>query len=107
MSQSNGILKRRRAAWLKNVLSRTEDEKQQGRWKRLMQRMSRIDRTYLRTYRGQLFIGRNESCYCGSGKKFKKCHWSVHATTSEVTPLQAKEQKKRERYFEKHRKLPK
>jgi len=24
-------------------------------------------------------IGRNDPCYCGSGKKFKKCHGSVAA----------------------------
>jgi preprotein translocase subunit SecA len=22
-------------------------------------------------------VGRNEPCYCGSGKKFKKCHGAV------------------------------
>ena len=23
-------------------------------------------------------VGRNEMCPCGSGKKFKKCHWTGH-----------------------------
>ena len=107
MAQSNGILKQRRAACLKGVLSRTEEERQDGRWKRLMRRMSNITKKSLRTFKGQMFLGRNEPCYCGSGLKFKKCHWSVHAVTTEVTQVQAEEQKKRERYFSKHRKLPK
>lgn len=25
-------------------------------------------------------LGRNEPCWCGSGKKYKKCHWSVEHT---------------------------
>ena len=24
-------------------------------------------------FKGELYIGRNETCYCGSNKKFKKC----------------------------------
>ena len=26
-------------------------------------------------------IGRNEKCPCGSGKKYKKCHWSLNNLT--------------------------
>lgn len=27
-------------------------------------------------------IGRNDQCFCGSGKKYKKCHWLVRETTA-------------------------
>lgn len=133
MAKSNGILKQRRAAWLKGVLSRTEEERQDSRWKRLMKRMSRIDKTYLRTHRSAMHIGRNDPCPCGNvyagtvlkdrhgnvqkddegnpleiPVKFKNCCWhKIHNKQKQVpTQLAISVNKKDERYFEKHRRLP-
>lgn len=46
-------------------------------------------------------IGRNDLCWCGSGKKWKKCHYpkaNAHTTFSENSPESAPYQKLRETY---------
>lgn len=97
MAKSNGILKQRRATWLKGVLAKTEEERQDSRWKKLMRRMSNIDRKYLRTHRSAMHIGRNDPCPCGNvynhndkPVKFKHCCWhKIHNQQKhEVTQLE-------------------
>jgi hypothetical protein len=107
-------LKQRRINWLKKVLSKTVEDRQKSRWKKLMQRMSRINAKWVKTYRGQVWIQRNEPCPCGNtyegtvwretkgphkgrlildekGKpqerpvKFKHCCWSKYAVKTEET----------------------
>ncbi|MEM6961924.1 MAG: SEC-C metal-binding domain-containing protein, partial [Myxococcota bacterium] len=31
-------------------------------------------------------LGRNDPCWCGSGKKYKKCHWAQDHSASSVNP---------------------
>lgn len=33
---------------------------------------------YLSTLLGELYMGKNDLCFCGSGKKQKKCHSDIH-----------------------------
>jgi hypothetical protein len=97
--------------------------------------MSLIDRKYLKTYRGNTWVQRNEPCPCGNtyggsvwlhtkgklkgqpvfdaeGKlqerpvKFKHCCWHKYAVTDEVTQGQETERKKIEAYVAKKGKLP-
>jgi hypothetical protein len=78
------------------------------RWKTLMKRMSQIDGKYVKTYRGTVWIQRNEPCPCGNAYeglvwrdkkgrpildgngqpqhkpvKFKHCCWSKYAVKKE------------------------
>ena len=106
------LLKKRRLNWLKRVLSKTVEDRQKSRGKKLMTCMSRIDKKYLRTFRGTVWVQRNEPCPCGntygddSPVKFKDCCWRKHAVTEEVTPVQLAEQKKVAAYVAKKGKLP-
>lgn len=58
------------------------------------------------TYRGGPKIGRNDPCFCGSGRKFKHCHGGVKHT---LPALLASDKVEKEiieqgrRHFEKHR----
>lgn len=56
-----------------------------------------------RTIRGKQWIGRNDPCYCGSEKKFKKCCWVKHAVLrgGTMTPEMVKFVKKQDAYFAK------
>lgn len=109
--------------WLKNIKCRTKEEKSNRWWSKLMRRMAN---TNIRTLRGQVWVQRNDPCPCGKvydgvlindpnnpGEKiekpvkFKYCCWATYATTKDVTSHQLTERVKRERYFDKHRKLPK
>lgn len=41
----------------------------------VMQWVQRMDRQKLQSARKPEILGRNDPCPCGSGKKFKNCHW--------------------------------
>lgn len=36
-------------------------------------------------------IGRNDPCYCGSGKKYKKCHMLVEEEAQRIADLEWEE----------------
>lgn len=50
-----------------------------------------------RTIHRNINIGRNDPCYCGSGKKFKKCCFLKIKPS--VTQLAKREQAKEDRYY--------
>lgn len=89
--------------WLIGVKHRTPEEQAEREYKGLMKRMAN---TNIRTYTGQTFIGRNDSCYCGSRRKFKHCCWVKHAVIEEDTEEVLRSREKVQKYFDKHRKVP-
>ena len=34
-------------------------------------------------------LGRNDSCHCGAGKKYKNCHYAIDAAERSRAPQQA------------------
>ena len=40
------------------------------------------------SYDGLLTPGRNDECWCGSGKKYKKCHGAPGCTTPLDKPIE-------------------
>ena len=58
--------------------------------------------TNVRTLHGRFRIGRNSLCYCGSGLKFKHCHFGEYTKNiSGNTPETAKALKKDQIYLQK------
>lgn len=63
-------------------------------------------------------IGRNDPCYCGSGKKYKKCHliqdetaeWKKHANDAalekDMEPEKKEDKTAHEKYEDKRRSIP-
>jgi hypothetical protein len=49
----------------------------EGIWEALEEEFNTKDRVRIRRFLGEMRTkrGRNDDCFCGSGKKYKKCHW--------------------------------
>ncbi len=54
----------------------TEEMIKADRDKKLIE--MRVPPTEIQMKRNPPKVGRNEMCPCGSGNKFKKCHWTGH-----------------------------
>ena len=103
--KQNSILKQKIEKAIGRALSTNEFVRIGKERRKLIKRMGIISP---RTFIGGMWIGRNELCYCGSKKKFKRCCWSKHAVLprDKRTPETAKFAKKIEAYFNKNRRLP-
>jgi len=64
------ILKKKKA---NRIIKKNEKEEQYLEKKRIQFEGTNLDKQYI----SKKFPRPNEQCYCGSGKKFKKCHMKI------------------------------
>ena len=93
------ITKAQRRLGMKQAMSRCPEENQH----RTLQRMNRMEPLNPRTHVSDMHIQRNDPCYCGSGKKFKDCHWYEQTAQQGkgMTPETLAYIKKQDTYFDK------